>query len=183
MRIPLLLLFCLAFIAFSMTISRRTSADSRIKVIKFGKLVTGTGQVIKNARVVVEGDKIVSVLQGDSGVPKGAQVIDLGKFTGIPGMIDVHTHMTYYWDGKPGTDPWRQGGQRTRAVTVSLAQENARRTLETGVTTIRDLGASEYMDIAMRDLVNRGAMLGPRMFVSGYGLHSTPSHAPQGTSP
>jgi len=56
------------------------------------------------------------------------------------------------------------------AVTVFLAQENARKTLETGVTTVRDLGASEYADIAMRELINRGAMAGPRMFVSGYGL-------------
>src|SRR5262245_26112378 len=123
MRAPLSLLFCLALIGLPIVLSRETHADGPIKVIKFGKLITGTGQVIKNARVVVEGDKIVSVLQDDSGVPKAAQVIDLGKFTGIPGMIDVHTHMTYYWDRKPGTDPWRQGGQRTPAVTVSLAQE------------------------------------------------------------
>jgi imidazolonepropionase-like amidohydrolase len=52
-----------------------------------------------------------------------------------------------------------------------MAQENARKTLETGVTTVRDLGSSDYDDIAMRDLINRGAMIGPRMFVAGYGLH------------
>src|SRR5215468_2019162 len=170
MRGSIYILFWLAFIISSMSISLETNADSRIRVIKFGKLVTGTGQTISNARVVVENDKIVSISQSDSGIPKGAQVIDLGKFTGIPGLIDVHTHMTYYWDGKSGSDPWRQGDQRMPAVTVFLAQENARKTLETGVTTARDLGASEYMDIAMRDLINRGAMLGPRMFVSGYGL-------------
>jgi imidazolonepropionase-like amidohydrolase len=183
MRDPLLLLFCLILITSSMTGWPETHSDGRVKVIKFGKLVTGAGQIIKNARVVVQDDKITSVSQGDSAMPKGAQVIDLGKLTGIPGLIDVHTHMTYYWDGKPGSDPWRQGGQRMPAVTVFLAQENARKTLETGVTTVRDLGASEYMDIAMRDLINRGAMLGPRMFVSGYGLHSTPRPAPEGTAP
>src|SRR5215831_10425273 len=183
MRGSIYILFWLAFIISSMSISLETNADSRIRVIKFGKLVTGTGQTISNARVVVENDKIVSISQSDSGIPKGAQVIDLGKFTGIPGLIDVHTHMCYYWDGKPGSDPWRQGGQRMPAVTVFLAQENARKTLETGVTTVRDLGASEYMDIAMRDLINRGAMLGPRMFVSGYGLHSTQRAAPEGTAP
>src|SRR5207302_9038337 len=82
----------------------------------------------------------------------------------------AHTRVTYCWDGTPGSSPWTQGGSRSAPVTVYLAQENARRTLEAGVTTVRDLGASEYMDIAMRDLINRGAMIGPRMFVAGYGL-------------
>jgi len=59
--------------------------------------------------------------------------------------------------------------------TMFLAQENARKTLETGVTTVRDLGSFEYMDIAMRDLINRGSMVGPRMFVAGYGLYPTMS--------
>src|SRR4030088_2135621 len=77
--------------------------------------------------------------------------------------------MTYYWDQRPGTRPLAQA-PRLPAVTVFLAQENARKTLETGVTTVRDLGASEYNDIAMRELINRGAMPGPRMFVSGFGL-------------
>src|SRR5262249_2954536 len=90
-----------------------------------------------------------------------------------PGLIDVHTHMTFHWDGAPGTRPWQQLGERTTAVNVFLAQENARKTLDTGVTTVRDLGAIEYADIAMRDLINRGAMPGPRMFVAGYGLHIT----------
>lgn len=183
MRGFILLLFFLGFIASPLVVSREKHRDGRVKVIKFGKLITGAGQIIKNARVLVEDDKIVSVSQGHEGMPKGAEVIDLGRFTGIPGLIDVHTHMTYDWDGKPGSDPWRQSGQRMPAVTVFLAQENARKTLETGVTTVRDLGASEYMDIAMRDLINRGAMLGPRIFVSGYGLHSTPRPAPEGIAP
>ena len=78
--------------------------------------------------------------------------------------------MTYYWDQQAGTQPWSQQGRRRSAETVFLAQENARKTLETGVTTVRDLGASEYGDIVMRDLINRGAMVGPRMFVAGFGL-------------
>jgi len=82
--------------------------------------------------------------------------------------------MTYYWDRQPGTRPL---GQRRRpAVTVFLARDNARRTLETGVTTVRDLGASNDTDFAMRDLINLGAMEGPRMVVAGQGI-SAPRQA------
>ena len=92
-------------------------------------------------------------------------------------MIDVHTHMTFYWDRKPGTRP--RGQQLHPAVTVFLAQENARKTLETGVTTVRNLNAPADTDMAMRDLIAGGAMVGPRMFVSGQGLSATTVPAPR----
>ena len=155
-------------------------AESKPKVIRFGKLVAGTGTVVENAVVVVKDDRILSVGSGEVAAPPGADIIDLSRYTGIPGLIDVHTHMTYYWDQAPGTHPFAQAEGRMTAVTVFLAQENARKTLETGVTTVRDLGANDYADIAMRDLINRGAMVGPRMFVAGYGLHITPEQAKPG---
>lgn len=142
-----------------------------IKAIRFGKLVDGAGKVITNAVVLVEGDRIKSVSAGRSSIPAGAQVLDLSRYTGIPGLIDVHTHMTYYWDQTAGTRPWAQLGARMPTVSMFLARENARKTLDTGVTTVRNLHAAEYTDVAMRDLINMGAMTGPRMFVSGYGLH------------
>ena len=145
-------------------------ATAQTTAIRFAHLVDGTGRVFDDAVVVVQGERITSVGSGTRAVPAGATVIDLRPLTGIPGLIDVHTHMTYYWDEKPGTQPWSQQGRRRSAETVFLAQENARRTLATGVTTVRDLGASEYGDIVMRDLINRGAMVGPRMFVAGFGL-------------
>jgi imidazolonepropionase-like amidohydrolase len=138
--------------------------------LQVGRLVSGDGYVINDAVIVVEGDRIVSV---GSAVPADAKVIDLRRFTALPGLIDAHTHMTYYWDRTPGTNPWTQLGRMHSAVLVYLAQENARKTLETGVTTVRDLGSREYNDIAMRDLIKRGAMIGPRMFVAGYGLQIT----------
>jgi imidazolonepropionase-like amidohydrolase len=147
--------------------------------LRFGKLIDGRGKVWNNVAVVVDNDRITSV-QPDTSVPANAQVIDLRRYTAIPGMIDAHTHMTYYWDQKPGTNPWAQSSERQHAVTVFLAQENARKTLESGVTSVRDLGSSDYDDIAMRDLINRGAMAGPRMFVSGYGLTVTSERARPG---
>ena len=139
-------------------------AGAEPRAIRFGALWDGRGRVVKNAVVVVEGDRIKSVLADASGVPAGAEVLDLSRYTGLPGLIDVHTHMTY------GPAP---GGGRAPAVNMVLGQPAARRTLEAGVTTVRDMNAAEYMDIALRDLINSGAVVGPRMFVVGYGLHVT----------
>jgi imidazolonepropionase-like amidohydrolase len=143
--------------------------------VRFGRVWDGE-RLVTDAVVVIEGNHITRVGSGDRDVPAGSGVTDLRRYTGLPGLIDVHTHMTYYWDRKAGTRPL---GQRRRpAVTVFLAQENARRTLETGVTTVRDLGASNETDFAMRDLIEVGAMAGPRMFVSGQGLSARPGATP-----
>ena len=152
--------------------------DARIKAIHFGKLIDGKGHTILDALVVVVGDRIRSVgaySKVEFQIPADAERLDLTRLTGIPGLIDVHTHMTYWWDRTPGSRPWQQLEARPPMQTLYLAEENARRTLETGVTTVRDLGSFQYMDISMRDLINRGAMVGPRMFVAGYGLYPTMS--------
>lgn len=153
-----------------------------VTAIRLGALMDGTGRVLRDAVVVVDADTIVGVGTGSNAVPRAARVIDLRRYTGIPGLIDAHTHISYYWDQAPGSDPWSQNGRRRNAVTVFLAQENARKTLETGVTTIRDLGAAEYADLAIRDLIARGAMVGPRVFGAGYGLRRAPAN-PQPNAP
>jgi imidazolonepropionase-like amidohydrolase len=145
------------------------NAGAQLKALKFRAVVDSPGHVIPNGIVLVDGDKISAVVTSNDRLPANAQIIDLTRYTAIPGMIDVHTHMTYYWDSTSGTDPWRQP-QRTPAQTIELARANLRRTLETGVTTVRDLGSSNYMDIAMRDSINKAGWIGPRMFVAGYGL-------------
>src|SRR5215213_608869 len=99
-----------------------------IKALRFGKLMEGSGKIVSNAVVIVENDRIKSVGVGEATIPAGAEVIDLRRFTAIPGLIDAHTHMTYYWDQAPGTLPWSQAIERMPAKTVFLAQENARKT-------------------------------------------------------
>jgi imidazolonepropionase-like amidohydrolase len=123
---------------------------------RFGAVWDGT-KVWKNACVTVDAGRIRSVGACDG------EAVDLSRYTAIPGLIDVHTHMTYVW-----RNPVTAAGRS--AAVVFLSQENARKTLETGVTTVRDLGASGYSDIALRDLINQGKIAGPRMFVAGYGL-------------
>jgi imidazolonepropionase-like amidohydrolase len=130
-------------------------------------LIDGTGKVLTNPIVIVKGDRIQSILSGDSQTPNGAQVIDLSAFTGMPGMIDAHTHMTYWWDKNPRKNPNAEVASMLPQELVFLAQENARKCIEIGVTAVRDLAAGNYSDMAMRNLINRGAMVGPRMFVAG----------------
>jgi imidazolonepropionase-like amidohydrolase len=144
-----------------------------IKAVRFGKLWDAKGKLWANAIVIVDGERIRSVTADASAIPAGAEVIDLSKYTGIPGLIDVHTHMTMYTDETPGTPMLKQITNNPPAFEVFLARKGALRTLEAGVTTVRDLSADQYMDIAMRDLINQGEMTGPRMFVSGYGLYAT----------
>jgi len=135
--------------------------------VRFGTLVDGTGRTVKDAVVVVVSDRITAIGSGDAAVPAGATVLDLRKYTAIPGLIDAHTHITYYWDGAAGTRPRQRPAS---PVTVDDVYKNGRRTLETGVTTVRDLGASRGLDYAARDAINAGTAMGPRMFVAGQGI-------------
>src|ERR1700674_2891070 len=112
------------------------SANAATKAVKLGKLWDGQ-RVIANAVVIVDDDKIRSVTGGGA-VPAGVPAIDLSPYTGIPGMIDMHTHVTYYWGGEPGTTPRRQGPRRI-AITVVLSQRNGMKALAAGATTLRDL--------------------------------------------
>lgn len=146
--------------------------------IKFGKLWDGH-RVVNGAVVVVESGRILRVMPNGV-LPRGDTAIDLSRFTGIPGMIDAHTHMTFYWDPNSGANPLRQP-PRSAVLTVFLAQNNAKRTVEAGVTTVRDLTGFEGADLQLRDLINMGRVVGPRMFVSGAGIRDT-AYRPAGVA-
>ena len=152
-----------------------STAQAQTRAVRFGKLWDGD-KMVADAVVVMKGDRITAVGSGGSAVPSGAEVIDLRRYTALPGLIDLHTHITYYWDRQPGTRP--RGQRRLPAVTVYLAQVNARLTLATGVTTVRDLNAGNDMDLAMRELTASGAMTGPRILASGPGLSAQQGQPP-----
>src|SRR5579859_7842645 len=158
------------------------SAARTAKAVKFGKLWDGKGKVWTNAIVIVDGDRVKEVTTDAKRIPAGVEVVDMSQYYGIPGMIDVHTHLTIYTDETPGV-PMLKQLSNPPAVEVFLARKGALRVVEAGVTTVRDLGADQYNDIAMRDLINRGEMIGPRMFVAGYGLTVTSTPYKPGLNP
>jgi imidazolonepropionase-like amidohydrolase len=180
MRMGKMALFVgVCLIAVASLSGQEKPADKSVKAVRFGKLWDAKGKVWTNAIVIVEGGKIRTVTSDASAIPAGAEVIDLSRFYGLPGLIDAHTHMTMYVDEAPRggiAKPMLDQLIATPApMEVFLARKGAMRTLEAGVTTVRDLGADQYADISMRDLINRGEMIGPRMFVAGCGLSITSS--------
>jgi imidazolonepropionase-like amidohydrolase len=143
-----------------------SSAAAQAVGYRFARAWDGA-RVIPDAVVIVDGNRIVSVGPAAE-APSDVRLVDMRRYTALPGLIDLHTHITYFWDRRAGSRPL--GQRRRSAVTVYLAQDNARRTLETGVTTVRDLGAASENDFAMRDLIDMGAMAGPRIIAAGQGI-------------
>ncbi|MGB9203429.1 MAG: amidohydrolase family protein [Terriglobales bacterium] len=162
-------LFCCA--AFSIHSSWAQAAPAgKTVAIRAGHLLdVRTGKTLAKQIIVIQGDKIASV-GTDAQIPEGAQVVDLSNATVLPGLIDAHTHVTM---------PTNFGYSRL-ATSVPrealIGARNARVTLEAGFTTIRNVGASGFTDVALRDAINAGDVPGPRMLVSGPALSITGGH-------
>ncbi len=131
------------------------------------------GRIVTPGVVLVEGGTIKAV--GSQAAASGAQVVDLGDATLLPGFMDAHTHIT----GEPGPD-WRQdlieGMEQTVAERTLTAADLARRTLMSGFTTLRNLGAGDYIDVGLRNAIARGKAVGPRMLVATSSLGTTGGH-------
>src|SRR5215831_12784986 len=118
--------FCFAVsIAAVAAAAQEKPGAKTIKAVRFGKLWDARGKLWTNAIVIVEGERIKTVTTGAAAIPAGAEVIDLSKYTGLPGLIDVHTHMTIYTDETPGQPMLRQVANPVPAVAVFLARKGA----------------------------------------------------------
>ena len=141
-------------------------------VVRAGRLFDPvTGRMLERPVVVIVGNKITSVASGSPPSISGAMLIDLGDATLLPGFIDVHTHLT----SDAGSGGYEGLGISSPRAAL-IGAKNARLTLLAGFTTVRNVGAEGYSDVALRDAINAGDVIGPRMQVSGPPLGITGGH-------
>jgi imidazolonepropionase-like amidohydrolase len=174
-----LLMVLVALAGTAITASAQAPAVKRT-VIRAGRVLNvRTGELKANQAIVIEGDKIAKMASSSEvKAAAGDTTIDLPDATVLPGLIDMHTHLTF--------DLNSLGYQ---GLSISTAREalhgarNARRTLEAGFTTVRNVGAKDYADIALRDAINDGDVIGPRMVASGPALGITGGHCDENLLP
>jgi imidazolonepropionase-like amidohydrolase len=165
--------------ATAITASAQAPAPKRT-VIRAGRVLNvRTGELRANQAIVIEGDKIAKIApSSEVTAAAGDTTIDLPDATVLPGLIDMHTHLTFELSSLSYT-----------GLGISTAREalhgarNARRTLEAGFTTVRNVGAKDYADIALRDAINDGDVIGPRMVASGPALGITGGHCDENLLP
>ncbi len=155
----------------------QTPAPARAEtvVLKAARLFDGRGDTtLSSAVVIVEGGKIKAVGSGLA-APAGARIIDLGDATLLPGFIDAHVHLT----GESSDDWYRaavEGLRRTVPEKAIRATELVRRTLMAGFTTVRNVGAEDYIDVGLRNAIEAGIIPGPRMLVATQALGARGGH-------
>ncbi len=137
-----------------------------------GQIITGDGRVLNRGAVLIKGERITKVAEADIPIPRGAEKMDLSGRTLLPGLIDAHVHLCL--DGSPNP---LEAAKRGGAALVALkAAGHARQTLLAGVTSVRDMGGMEGVDLALRDAINQKVILGPRMKASARPVCMTGGH-------
>ena len=172
-------LFLFTLVLSCITFAQQPTQPQHVVIHAGHMLDVKTGKMLENVTLVIDGDKITSVSGGGSQSDKqaDAHVINLPNATLLPGLIDAHTHLTF--------DP--NFGYQELGVSIPkealIGAKNARITLEAGFTTVRNVGASGYTDIALRDAINEGMVPGPRIDASGPALSITGGHCDQNLLP
>jgi len=166
------------FLVLSLLSVAVSAQQPRVLAIKAGHVLNvRTGQMLDNAFILIEGERITAVGPNVT-IPAGAEVIDLKTMTVLPGLIDSHTHLTF-----------DVGVTASAGLTRSVSRQaltgakNARITLLAGFTTVRNLHALGYSDIALRDAINAGDIPGPRIIASGPAMSITGGHTDENSLP
>jgi imidazolonepropionase-like amidohydrolase len=151
----------------------RAEAEEAVVAIKAGRLVDGISPQAKTDQVILlKGDRISAVGPAAStAIPAGAKIIDLSGQTVLPGLIDTHVHMT-----SDPTIPFVQRFTLSVPRMAMIGTANARKALLAGVTTVRNLGSGRYADVALRQSIDAGEVMGPRVFAAGAMLSMTGGH-------
>jgi imidazolonepropionase-like amidohydrolase len=152
-----------------------TPASAQTAVITAARMLdVETGRMIERPSIVVVNGRIVEIARGvvPARVPEGAKRIDLADATILPGLIDMHVHL----DGAAGMGPYRRL-EFTDSFGAAVAVGNARAMLDAGFTTVRNLGSSNRNDIGLKQAIDNGYAVGPRVVPAGYALGATGGHA------
>jgi imidazolonepropionase-like amidohydrolase len=140
-----------------------------------------SGKLVDHGVIVVSGTQIQAVWS-NAKIPEGSKVIDLGDATLLPGFIDAHVHLSQ--ESSPNWyHDWYDGIMRFPAEQALYGAHYAKVTLEAGITTVRDVGSTDYISLGLRNAINAGVIPGPRMLVSNYAIGSTGGHADQDPLP
>ena len=175
MRTRVLAAFLCSFILGLFSYGQSQKPPEKSYVLKAARLFDGkSNSVVAPGIVVVTGGRIVGV-GAAAPVPPGAELIDLGDATLLPGFIDAHTHLSF-----PHSDDYKQDRldtlQKPVAEQAIEATVNARVTLMAGFTTVRDVGSRDYIDVGLRNAIANGSIPGPRMLVTVHALSATGGH-------
>ncbi|MFN8342828.1 MAG: amidohydrolase family protein [Cyclobacteriaceae bacterium] len=163
--------FFLSLCLITLLASGTWAQPSGALLIKAGAILdVRTGKMLTNQQILVEGG-IIKAIGPALKLPDGALELDWSSYTILPGLMDCHTHISGQSDGN-----YYDRFRKTLADMAILAPVYAKRTLEAGFTTIRDMGSTGFLDVALRNAINEGKLQGPRILAATYYIGSTGSH-------